>query len=240
MTLIQAVHAASSSDMSEGNEASGALSLTDSVWVKIREDILTGALEPGARITIEFLKNRYAVGASPIREALWRLCAERFVSSSTHRGFEVTNVFREELVDVIRLRVMLEQQALEEAIAAGTDAWEAEILACFHRLSKHRQSDGKVWDLWHRRFHEALVATCHAPVLHQLRAQLFDRSHRYRNLTRMVSSRDDLQEHRALMEACLAREAPKAKLLIAQHFELTGRLALDLFDAQRRGQESFK
>ena len=233
MSLMPVAPAAGSPEITQRGEAPAAVSLTDSVWAQIREDILTGALEPGARITIEFLKNRYVVGASPIREALWRLCAEGFVISSTNRGFEVTNVFREELVDVIRLRVMLEQQALEDAIAAGTDAWEAEIVACFHRLSKHRQTDGKPWDIWHRRFHEALVATCRAPVLHQLRAQLFDRSSRYRNLTRMVSSRDDLQEHKALMEACLSRDALLAKSLIAEHFELTGRLALQLFDKQR-------
>ena len=62
----------------------------------MREDILTGALEPGSRLTIEFLKRRYKIGAGPIREALWRLSAEAFVKSSSHRGFEVMNVFRDE------------------------------------------------------------------------------------------------------------------------------------------------
>src|SRR4051794_36451912 len=98
-------------------EQGAATTLTDFVWGQMREDILSGALEPGARITIEFLKSRYNVGAGPIREALWRLSAEGFVKSSSHRGFEVMEVFRDELVDVIRLRIMLEQQALQEAIA---------------------------------------------------------------------------------------------------------------------------
>ncbi|MFM2442836.1 MAG: hypothetical protein RJB09_22 [Pseudomonadota bacterium] len=219
-------------------EPGPATMLTELVWGQMREDILTGALEPGSRLTIEFLKRRYKIGAGPIREALWRLSAEAFVKSSSHRGFEVMNVFRDELVDVIRLRIMLEQQALQEAIEMGTDAWEAEILACFHRLTKHKQVDGKAWDIWHQRFHDALVATCRAPVLQQLRRQLFDLSSRYRNLTRSISSRDDLEEHRALMDACLARDVARARLLIADHFELTGNLVLATFDQQRNAQNA--
>lgn len=211
--------------------------LTDAVWRRIRADILAGELQPGARITIEFLKARYGSGAGPIREALWRLSAEGFVKATSHRGFEVMEVFREELVDTIRLRIMLEQQALDEAIAEGADAWEAEIVACFHRLSKHRQTDGEAWDYWHRRFHDALVAACRAPVLHQLRRQLFDLSSRYRNLTRSIAARDDLEEHRALMNACLARDASLAKRLIADHFELTGKLVLAMFDGRRASLE---
>ena len=206
------------------------VTLTDVVWSRIRDDVLSGALEPGRRVTIEFLKDRYDIGAGPIREALWRLCAEGLVRSSSHRGFEVMNVFRDELVDIIRLRVMLEQTALEEAILAGDDEWEASIVSCFHRFSKFRQCDGKIWDDWHRRFHDALVGACRGPVLQQLRGQLFDRSDRYRNLTRYVSSRDVLDEHRALMDACLARDVARAKRLVADHFQLTGNLVLNLFD----------
>jgi DNA-binding GntR family transcriptional regulator len=213
-----------------GQDAAPATTLTDSVWSRLRADILSGGLAPGSRVTIEFLKNRYGAGASPIREALWRLSAEGLVKSSSHRGFEIMAVFRDELVDIIRLRIMLEQQALEESVAAGTVAWEAEILSCFHRLSKHRQADGQEWDYWHSRFHDALVAGCHAPVLQQMRRQLFDLSSRYRNLTRSLTNRDDLEEHRALMEACLARDLYRAKKLIADHFELTGQLVLSMFE----------
>ena len=222
-----------SSEPTPTERTAPSVTLTDVAWEQIRDDVLAGRLEPGSRLTIESLRERYSIGASPIREALWRLSAEGLVKSSNHRGFEVMEVFRDELVDVIRLRILLEQQALEEAIAAGTDAWEAEILSCFHRLSKYRQTDGRDWDLWHRRFHDALVATCGAPVLQQLRGQLFDMSRRYRNLTRSISSRDDLDEHRALMEACFARDAVLAKRLIAEHFELTGKLVLNMFDAQQ-------
>jgi GntR family carbon starvation induced transcriptional regulator len=215
------------------DDAGNGDTLTNSVWTRIRQDILASTLKPGAKLTIEVLKGRYEVGAGPIREALWRLSAEGLVKSNTHRGFEVTDVSRDELIDIIRLRVLLEQCALEEAIVAGDDGWEAGVLACFHRLSKFKQTDGAPWDMWHKRFHDALVATCRSPVLQRQRRQLFDLSSRYRNLVRCVSSRDDLEEHRELKEACMARDIPLAKASIARHFELTGSLVLGLFDAQR-------
>ena len=39
----------------------------------LRRDILEGALPPGSRLRIEGLRERYSVGASPLREALSQL-----------------------------------------------------------------------------------------------------------------------------------------------------------------------
>ena len=47
--------------------------LASSVYDRLRADILTGELEPGRKLRIEFLGKRYHTGHSPIREALNRL-----------------------------------------------------------------------------------------------------------------------------------------------------------------------
>lgn len=46
--------------------------LTNQVMEVIRQDILLGELAPGQKLVVADLKERYNVGASPIREAfLW-------------------------------------------------------------------------------------------------------------------------------------------------------------------------
>jgi GntR family carbon starvation induced transcriptional regulator len=212
--------------------------LTDTVWALIRQDVLDGHLSPGQRLTLESLKTTYAAGVSPLREALWRLSQEGLVKASSHRGFQVSDVGPDELIDITRLRVTFEQMALEEAITEGGDAWEADMLSTFHRLSKLRPADGTEWDHWHDKFHDALVATCRSPMLRQLRSQLHDLSFRYRsvvagkfpNIAAQIFVRDDLPEHRSLMTACLDRDVAVAKRLIAEHFQFTAQRLIASLD----------
>jgi DNA-binding GntR family transcriptional regulator len=217
----------------------GSATLTDTVWALIRQDVLDGHLSPGQRLTLESLKSTYSAGVSPLREALWRLSQEGLVKASRHRGFQVSAIDSDELLDITRLRVIFEQMALGEAIAAGDDAWEADILAHFHRLSKLRPADGAAWDSWHDRFHTALVAACHSPMLRQLRMQLQDLAFRYRSvvsanfpdIARQISERDDLPEHHAIMTACLDRDVGRAQFLIGEHFQFTAERLAASFSA---------
>ena len=206
--------------------------LTEAVWSRLRRDVLSGALGPGERLPLHRLRGLYGAGSSPLREALWRLCAEGLVTASSHRGFQVSIVPRDELADVVRLRVLLECEALEEAIAGGDEAWEAAVLSAFHRLSKYTQADGAAWDERHQAFHEALVMPCRSPVLQRFRRQLYEISERHRQLARRVAvrPRDDLAEHRAIMEACLARDEKVAKTLMGQHLRLTANLIMEAFE----------
>lgn len=53
--------------------------LTDKVSKMICQDILTGELKPGQKLVVAELKQKYNVGASPIREALVQLSWSKYV-----------------------------------------------------------------------------------------------------------------------------------------------------------------
>lgn len=82
--------------------------MNGSVFTRLREDILAGHLMPGARLRTEMLRSRYGVGGSPLREALMRLEAEGFVQLEFNKGFRVTGVSREHLLDLARTRIEVE------------------------------------------------------------------------------------------------------------------------------------
>ena len=88
------------------------------------------------------LASTYGVGVSPLREALSRLASERLVTASGQRGFRVPPVSAAEMWEVIRLRQLLEREALADAIARGDAAWESAIVAAFHRLTRAAPGDG--------------------------------------------------------------------------------------------------
>jgi DNA-binding GntR family transcriptional regulator len=202
----------------------------DDAYQRLRADILCGALPPGHKLKFDVMQSDLGYSASPLREALTRLTSDGLVTSEHHRGFTVAEISYDELKDITRLRCLLEPLAFKESIAEGDDAWEADLLSAFHRLSKIEERVGSEpnvpddnWAFWHKKFHDTLLASCPSVKLLQIRTNLFEQSERYRFLSaaRRKTTRDKLKEHKQLMDAALERDADKACKLMEDHIMLT-------------------
>ena len=197
---------------------------------KLRSDVLDGVLEPGAKLPFALLQQQYGVSVGTIREALSHLVSERLVHLDAGRGFRVAPVSRADLLDISEMRIDFEHRALLDAMANGDDAWEVRIISSFHLLEKLSEQPATVrvrnpvpWTGFHRDFHAALVSGCRSRWLLQFRAQLFDQAERYRllSLRHRPPSNARRSEHRAIMEAVLARDAKRACKLAEQHIRRT-------------------
>ena len=122
--------------------------------------------------------------------------------------------------------------ALRESAAHGDQVWEKSIVLAFHRLSRVPKTAGPEdavlnpqWEDLHRAFHMTLLTACGSRLMLDFCSQLADRAKRYRRLAVIVSypERNELEEHRDLMEAMLARDADKAVTLLDAHYQRTGR-----------------
>jgi DNA-binding GntR family transcriptional regulator len=196
----------------------------------IHRDILAGALAPGAKLRIHELVDRYDIGATPIREALSRLCAMGYVWAAGNRGFRVQAIGREDLEDIVGTRTIIEVEALRRSIARGGDEWEAAIVATLHQLQKFTARDpAAFWeghdafDGVHKRFHTALIAACGLPRLIEMHESLYDQTYRYRQVmfsrfTRPPSLDD---EHSALARLVLARDTEAASAHLERHLHST-------------------
>lgn len=63
--------------------------LTSLVCTDLRRDIIVGTYEPGEKLRLRMLSERFQVGLSPIREALNRLSRDGLVEQCDLRGFFV-------------------------------------------------------------------------------------------------------------------------------------------------------
>lgn len=218
-------------------------SLTTLAFDRLRADILGGELRPSEKLRIQQLTERYEIGATAIREALSRLVTEGLVTCEDQRGFCVAGVSRDELLDLTRTRLWIEQTALRASIAQGDVEWEAGVLASLHRLSRMAAPGTSpeaavAWRQAHRQFHFALLEGCRSAWTMRLCSMLFDQTERYRNLSgkaRAGAKRDVLKEHRALADAVLTRDADRACGLLAEHFEGTTRIILGADGLGRAG-----
>lgn len=219
-------------------------SLTERAYHRLRAEILHGELMPGERLRVAELQDRFALGLTPIREALMRLSIEGLVEAETNRGARVTETSRAELSDLMATRRDIERLCLIQAIASGTAAWEAEIVSAMHLLSRtplpvspaDRQA-AQLWEVQHRRLHAALVAACPSDWLKRFWSTLADHSERYRKM-RLLNHRqsealvrDATAEHAAIVEAVLARDADRAVTLMDAHLLATEQGVAALLDA---------
>jgi len=126
----------------------------------LRERIRDGELRPGERIQVEELARELGMSQTPVREALRLLQADRLIDYQTHRGAVITEVPAETLVEIFRLRCLLEPLAVRLAVPHLTgEALEA--LEARHREFvglAESESAPRVSELnhaWHWEIYEA-------------------------------------------------------------------------------------
>ncbi|MCF8478216.1 MAG: FCD domain-containing protein [Pseudolabrys sp.] len=200
------------------------------VYQRLRRDVLHGRLLPGARLPVEHLRAEYGVSAGTVREALSLLVADGLVTPEGQRGFWVAQVSEDDLIDITNTRIQLECSGLRQAIQSGDDAWEAAIVAAFHRLSLVEDKTGRPlegrldeWEQRNQDFHDALIAACPSRWTKRFRSILYHQHERYRrfSLSQGTTDRNVHAEHAAIMAAVLKRDADLACQLTEQHIAAT-------------------
>lgn len=85
----------------------------------LRDLILTGEIEPGERLSEVALAERLSVSRTPLRAALQRLEQEGLVTLIPSGGYAVRSFSRQEVIDAIELRGVLEGTAARLAAERG-------------------------------------------------------------------------------------------------------------------------
>jgi DNA-binding GntR family transcriptional regulator len=200
--------------------------LTRSAYDQLRADIVRGRLQPDQKLAIDALRERFNYGSTPIREALNRLFAEGLVALEPQKGFRVTSVTEEDFEELLAARRWIDGAAITEAIRRHDQDWEESLLIALHRLSRavrqrpDKLAENEEWEARHRAFHKVLVSGCGSRWLVRISEQLFDAAERYRLLGADQFPADhELDEHRAIVDACLAGDTRQALDLLAKHYE---------------------
>jgi DNA-binding GntR family transcriptional regulator len=208
-----------------------ATSRTQDAYERLRADILDSVHAPREKLRIEALAGTLEVSPGAVREALSRLTAEGLVVAEPQRGFIVAPVSAADLIDLTAVRIEIETRCLRRAMMIGGLAWEGGVIAAWHQLSRTplnvrrggRTAINPEWTRLHSVFHDSLIAACDSPWWLRLRGQLYTQAERYRRLELPYGrvERDVDSEHKAIVDAVLARDANAACRLLAAHLQRT-------------------
>ena len=192
----------------------------DAVLAALREDIRTGVLAPGDQIVQEALADRYGVSRVPLREALKTLESEGQVTYYPHRGYFVAELSVADLLEVYRLRALLEAEAIRAAVPGlGDDdvAALADLADAIDTASS--RGDLTAVTIANRRFHFAIFDAAGMPRLSRLLRQLWEATDAYRSLyfAEPANRERVAGEHAAMIAALRARDAEAVVALHDRH-----------------------
>ena len=197
-----------------------------STYQRIKRDIIFGDLAPGSKLKLDGLRERYSASMSTLRETLNRLASEGFVDAQDQRGFFVTPVSREDLIEIANLRVLLECHALRLSVEKGDTDWEGNLVAAHHKLHLMEQkmlegddSQKEDWKRYDWEFHLAMIEACGSRNLLSLHAVLYDKYLRCQMLVLTYRGNEAVEEHREMFDAALARDVERSARTLQTHIE---------------------
>jgi len=207
----------------------GTSTRTEEVFDELRAELLNlnGQYEPGQRMKLVELAQRFGASLSVIREALTRLAEQGLLVATPQRGFSVRALSVADLADLTRVRVQIESLAFQQAVQNGDVAWETAVVATHHTLDRTPATDAtgqfnEGWSVAHRSFHQALLAGCDSPRLEGIATSLRDGAELYRRWYWALTddhARDIPAEHRRLRDLALTREVDTGVALLTEHIE---------------------
>lgn len=219
------------------------------VFTRLRDDILSGALAPGTKLSFASLSERYAASVGVTREALSRLGELGLVTSEPQVGYRVPDVSAADLADLTLARCEIECAAFVQSIKHGGLDWETRVVASHYSLERTPvwsnttpSAVSSDWAAEHLRFHVELLSACPSQRLIDIAASLRDANQIYWSWSAGVTldskRRDFESEHRDIKDAALARDAELASSLLRSHLSKTADILIDHLHSRQAGAEA--
>ena len=196
---------------------------TRSDWVeeRLRVAILRGELEPGQRLHANDLAERWAVSATPLREAFQRLASDGLVEMLPQRGARVAALSVDDAAQVYELRLLLEPRCLRQSLERSDDDHRRAIKEAFEAFRSATTLEESL-DA-HTQFHETLLARCPSGWLLRFTSQLADASRLYQVASAggRPARRHPKAEHKALRDAAVRGDIDACVALQEEHLRRT-------------------
>jgi DNA-binding GntR family transcriptional regulator len=195
------------------------ITLADRVEALLREQILDGLHEPGARLNEVDIAAGFGVSRGPVREALRRLVSHGLVTVEAHRGAFVRALDLDEVRDLFEVRIALEAEAADLAARRIDPAGIAELRALQRtaRAEVGRGSRTRVFDT--HDLHDLIVRRAGNPQLARMVAQINTELRLARSRSGATGKRavEAVGEHDRLVAALTSGDPVAARQAMREH-----------------------
>jgi len=207
--------------------------LNDYVYQVLKDDIMGRKLAPGERLHLQQLAERLEVSLTPVKDALNQLAANGLVEIKPRRGFYVIDPSPQEVAESFEMRCAIESYAVQLVLERATDDELQKIVEIFEQLEELAQGSDR--SAMYRQYVE-LDRDMHRRIIelsgNRRFLMAYDKEHthmymirerylRFEDHQRNEFFEDEVdkaqEEHRAIIQAMLARDVPSAQQILIKH-----------------------
>ena len=203
--------------------------LNDQVYETLRQRLLRREPGAGTKLSLHELAAELGVSRSPVHHALTRLVDDGLLTVKARRGYYVTPVTRDAVIEGYDVRLALELHAAERSIGRI----EPEQMAHFRELLDATAAtiSHEEWDTANAAFHAFQIDLAGNPLLSRFYRELPVRLMMQVIRGGEVESREYLAvEHRAIVDAFDAADLDAAQTAIRAHVDTGQRIALEAIE----------
>lgn len=187
----------------------------------IRRRIFSGDFKEGQSLLQDTLAAEYGVSRIPLREALRQLESEGLVTSIPHRGYAVTVLTMEEIVEHFDIRALLEIDVLKRAIPNQKEEHfeQAQQILDHCATFKPTAADNYDWGELNWEFHSILYEPSNRPRTLKLISSLHHGPDRLvRGKAALANGFEQVQaEHAEILKLCRQKDVTGAIKLLEEH-----------------------
>ncbi|MCB1379982.1 MAG: GntR family transcriptional regulator [Alphaproteobacteria bacterium] len=167
--------------------------LNERAYEELRAGLTAGRFEPAQPFIVRALAEAYGISATPIREALQRLVAERILEVQPNRSIMVPPMTEERYAELLMLRIELEGLATQLAAQRLAPRQIAALASLITKARKAiEKADSNAYFAVNRDFHFMIYESCGSPELIKLIQDLWLKCGPF--LTRMFGD-EHFREH---------------------------------------------
>jgi DNA-binding GntR family transcriptional regulator len=199
--------------------------IASNVFQQLKNEIITGAIPQGQKISEVSLSTRLGISRGPLREALRLLEAINLIERTPHSGSKVVSLSYSKIRELYQIRELMEGFATRLAASQMT---RPEIDTLYRLLDSHHnqiESSGThvyLQEEGDKDFHYYIYSKCNNQwLLDYLDKNLYQLIMMCRQQTALIPSRADLgiSEHIAIIDAISDRDPEFAEILMKRHIK---------------------
>jgi len=200
----------------EAGQIERSAGLADSVYQRIRADIMSLKIPPDTKVSVDNLARQLGVSQTPIREALSMLEANGLVTKKQFSGYcTLPRMGRSQLDDLFEFRLLLEPHLAKKAAESMTHA-EAK------KLRKAIGEDAPSHDAFadfDTEFHKIIGEGAGNHLIADSLARLHIHIHIFRSCFRTEIAKEAVVEHREVSDAISKKDGRLAQATMKKHIE---------------------
>jgi len=194
--------------------------LSNSIAEHITKQIITGDLKPGEKLVENSYAEEYGTSRAPVREAIYLLATEGLVERIPRKGAIVKEYTEDEIYDLLDVRNMLENMAMNRIKKLGADS---DLLQEMNQLHEKMKivNDVHAYTQLNHSFHMCLIEMSKSEIIKDMYLRLGWPLLRVQSLSfaREGKIEKSITEHEMIISLLVKQDMEKLATVLLKHNE---------------------